>query len=114
MTQPLTKKIPYLIIPIFIPFGGCSHQCVFCNQIKITGTTYLPGNREVVGTIDTHLSTWKKGGRKEIAFYGGSFTSLPKDVQTDYLKAAYKYVENGQVDGIRISTRPDSIDDDTI
>ena len=110
----MATKIPYLIIPIFIPFGGCEHQCVFCNQIKITGTAYLPGNREVVGTIDSHLSTWKKGGRKEIAFYGGSFTSLPRDAQVDYLKTAYKYVESGEVDGIRISTRPDGIDDDAI
>jgi len=110
----MKKKIPYLIIPIFIPFGGCEHQCVFCNQIKITGTTYLPGYKEVVGTIDSHLSTWKKGGRKEIAFYGGSFTSLPRDAQTDYLKTAYKYVESGAVDGLRISTRPDSIDGETI
>jgi histone acetyltransferase (RNA polymerase elongator complex component) len=110
----MPKKIPYLIIPIFIPFGGCEQHCVFCNQIKIAGTTYLPGKREVIGTIDNHLATWKKGGRKEIAFYGGSFTSLPHDAQVDYLKTAYKYVESGQVDGVRISTRPDSIDSETI
>jgi histone acetyltransferase (RNA polymerase elongator complex component) len=110
----LRKKIPYLIIPIFIPFGGCSHQCVFCNQTKITGSTYLPGEREIAGTVESHLSTWKKGGRKEIAFYGGSFTSLPEDVQENYLKTAYKYVKTGQVDGIRLSTRPDAIDDNTI
>ncbi len=110
----MEKKIPYLIIPVFIPFGGCSSKCVFCNQAKITGTAYLPGKTEVIGTIESYLSTWKKGGRKEIAFYGGSFTSLPTDAQEDYLKTAYKYVESGQVDGLRISTRPDSIDDKTI
>ncbi len=110
----MEKKIPYLIIPIFIPFGGCSHLCVFCNQIKITGTSYLPGTKEIVATIESYLSTWKKGGRKEVAFYGGSFTSLPPDVQEDYLKAAYKYVEDGYIDGLRISTRPDGIDDKTI
>ncbi|MBE9532231.1 MAG: radical SAM protein [Proteobacteria bacterium] len=110
----MAKKIPYLIIPIFIPFGGCDHQCVFCNQVKITGATYLPGEREIVGTVESYLSTWKRGGRKEIAFYGGSFTALPIDVQIDYLEAAYKYVKSGQVDGLRLSTRPDAIDDDTI
>ena len=25
------------IIPIFIPHAGCPHQCVFCNQKKISG-----------------------------------------------------------------------------
>jgi histone acetyltransferase (RNA polymerase elongator complex component) len=110
----MEKKIPYLIIPIFIPFGGCSHLCVFCNQTKIAGTSYLPGTNEVIATIESHLSTWKKGGRKEVAFYGGSFTSLPLDVQEDYLKTAYKYVKSGQIDGLRISTRPDGINDETI
>jgi histone acetyltransferase (RNA polymerase elongator complex component) len=114
MRSSIRKKIPYLIIPIFIPFGGCSHQCVFCNQVKITGADYLPGKNEIVGTVESHLSTWKKGGRKEIAFYGGSFTALPRDVQEDYLKAAYKYVKSGRIDGLRISTRPDCIDDATI
>ncbi|MDU0894749.1 MAG: hypothetical protein E7A85_05690, partial [Anaerococcus sp.] len=31
----MTKK--EYIIPIFIPFLGCPHDCVFCNQDKITG-----------------------------------------------------------------------------
>ena len=112
--QKKQKKIPYLIIPIFIPFGGCTHQCVFCNQTKITGTTYLPGEGEIISTVESYLSTWKRGGRKEIAFYGGSFTALPKDTQEDYLKTAFKYVKSGQVDGLRISTRPDKIDGNII
>lgn len=27
----------YYIIPIFVPHEGCPHDCVFCNQDKITG-----------------------------------------------------------------------------
>ena len=25
------------IIPIFVPHEGCPHNCVFCNQDRITG-----------------------------------------------------------------------------
>ncbi len=46
----------------------------------------------------------------EIAFFGGSFTGIDMELQEKLLKVAYKYVKNKQVDGIRISTRPDYID----
>ena len=27
------------IIPIFVPHRGCPHDCIFCNQKKITGVS---------------------------------------------------------------------------
>ena len=108
------KKIPYLVIPIFIPFGGCDHQCVFCDQPKITGSSVLPSTKEIEHTIEKYLSTWKRGGRREVAFYGGTFTGFPLDIQEDFLKAACKYVEDGRIDALRISTRPDCIDKEII
>ena len=51
-----------------------------------------------------------RGG--EIAFFGGSFTAIDRDVMVGLLKSAYKYVENGSFKGIRCSTRPDAIDDE--
>ena len=110
----MAKKRAYLIIPVFIPFGGCTHRCVFCNQTTITGATGLPPLSEVAKTVDSHLATWTKGGRKEIAFYGGSFTALPTEAQEEYLKAAHCYVKSGRVDAVRISTRPDKIEVETI
>lgn len=103
-----------LIIPIFIPFGGCPHQCVFCDQKGITGTAALPGLDEVRQTIETYLSTWKSKGEKEAAFYGGSFTGLPADVQKGYLSTAGAFVESGRLDSLRLSTRPDYIDEKII
>ncbi len=110
----MAKKIPYLIIPIFIPFGGCPHQCVFCDQTKITGASLLPSQTEIGRTIEEYLSTWTRGGRKEVAFYGGTFTGFPMDVQEDFLKGAHRYIKSGRIDSIRISTRPDYICDETI
>ena len=110
------KKIKkkQLVIPIFIPFGGCEHQCVFCNQDNITGESGMPSTSEVKETIELYLSTWKGIGRKEVAFYGGSFTALKKEVQTEYLKTASVYVSDGRLDGIRFSTRPDCISEEIV
>ncbi len=101
-----------LIIPVFIPFGGCPHRCVFCDQNGITGAAALPSEKEVVETIEKYLSTWKGAGRVEAAFYGGSFTGLPVEVRKRYLDCVAPYVDAGRVDGVRVSTRPDYISKD--
>lgn len=98
-----------LIIPIFIPFGGCPHQCVFCDQKGITGKAGIPGADEVRQTIEAYLSTWKGKGEKEAAFYGGSFTGLPLETQKTLLDAAGDYVRTGRLSSLRLSTRPDYI-----
>lgn len=74
----------------------------------------MPSLDEVTDTIDSCLSTWKGAGRKEVAFYGGSFTALGRDTQVKYLRAAYRYVKAGLIEGVRISTRPDAISEDTL
>ena len=98
-----------LIIPVFIPFAGCREQCVFCNQGSITGKETLPTIEEVRGVIKEYLSTWRGGGPREVAFYGGSFTALDKSRQEQYLRAAYAFVEEGRIDALRVSTRPDCV-----
>lgn len=45
-----------------------------------------------------------------MAFFGGSFTGIDKKMQEEYLKVVKKYIDKGQIDCIRISTRPDYID----
>ncbi len=102
-----------LIIPVFIPFGGCPNQCVFCDQASITGFRDLPGTDQVIDTVESYLSTWKGSGRKEVAFYGGSFTGLPLSVQVKYLEVANRYLEERRIDGIRVSTRPDYVSGET-
>lgn len=101
-----------LIIPIFIPQHGCPHQCVFCNQSRITGEEKLPDPNAVSSTVRTYLNTWKGGGRKEIAFYGGSFTGLDKGIQEGFLSSACGFISDGLIDSIRVSTRPDYITDE--
>ncbi len=102
-------KKKQLIIPVFIPYGGCPHKCVFCNQRDITGQSDMPTVQEVSGKVTEYLSSWKGTGRREVAFYGGSFTGLPVDIQEEYLAVAKAFVDDGRIDALRISTRPDYI-----
>ncbi len=45
----------------------------------------------------------------EIAFFGGSFTGIDRDLMIRLLDTAQTYVDAGRVSGIRLSTRPDYI-----
>ena len=46
----------------------------------------------------------------QLAFYGGSFTGLSPALQIEYLALAKELKLAGQIDKIRMSTRPDYID----
>lgn len=50
----------------------------------------------------------------EVAFYGGSFTAIPMELQTELLRPAYDALEKGLVQGLRCSTRPDCITEDIL
>jgi histone acetyltransferase (RNA polymerase elongator complex component) len=46
----------------------------------------------------------------QAAFYGGSFTALPRSRQEELLNAAAPFLKSGQVQSLRLSTRPDCMD----
>jgi len=100
-----------LIIPIFVIYRGCPNRCVYCNE-KITAGDYPDRLSEdtIRNICDRHL---KDSGRRfdQIAFYGGNFTGINRDYQIELLDIAQSYVNAGMVNSIRISTRPDYIDD---
>ncbi len=90
-------------IPIFVPHLGCPHDCVFCNQKRITGTQKAVTAEEVRRIIEKSLKTLPSENRcVETAFFGGSFTGIPLDEQTSLLREANKYLLQGKIDGIRI------------
>ncbi len=99
------------IYPVFIPNAGCPHRCLFCAQDRTTAQQLLPEAREVERWLERTLP--QRGGG-EIAFYGGTFTQLPLARQTCYLGLAGRFVATGRVAGIRLSTRPDALDDNCI
>lgn len=106
-------KIKHHIIPIFVPHVGCPHDCVFCNQKKITGISTDITSEEVDNTIKSYLETIPESNQElEVAFYGGSFTAIDRDIQKELLGVANEYKTKGLIDRIRLSTRPDCIDKD--
>lgn len=102
-------------ISVFVPHIGCPHRCSFCNQNAITGKVTAPTKDDVVLAVKEAAS---KDGynpkNTELAFFGGSFTAIPTDYMTDLLDVGYSFVKSGDISGIRISTRPDAIDENIL
>ena len=105
-------NLKHYTIPIFVPQLACPFQCVFCNQEKITSRGHIPGVEETKSIIEEHLSSFPKGKHHiEIGFFGGNFTGIPFEDQEKYLQLAHFYLKKGIISGIRLSTRPDYIDE---
>jgi histone acetyltransferase (RNA polymerase elongator complex component) len=105
-----------LIIPIFIMNSGCPHRCTFCNQ-NITAGNFPPKiTKEFFESeVESYLAWNKDKSRNvEIAFYGGSFTGVAPDYQEELLSWAYSFIQDGLVNSIRISTRPDYISENNL
>ena len=101
----------HINIALFIPDEGCPHRCSFCNQKTITGTGKRPQPGDVISACETALNGKKDVSGGEIAFFGGSFTAIERGYMLSLLKCAKSYLDRGLFKGIRISTRPDCIDD---
>ncbi len=109
-----SKKRRDLIIPVFIPFSGCPHKCIYCRQDSITGQKHNNVRAEHVARLIEQAKEspkYKAARSKEVAFYGGTFTSLETEYMSELLGVAKGYIREGIIDSIRISTRPDEIDE---
>ena len=98
-------------IPSFVPHRGCPFDCAFCNQRRITGASSPVTAQSVSDMIKGYLKTIpdRENAVIEAAFFGGSFTGIPINEQSELLSAAYRFIGSGEIDGIRLSTRPDYI-----
>ncbi len=106
----------HAIIPIFIPHEGCPNDCVFCNQKKITARQNPVYGEDVKTIIEQYLPTLTGRGLEtiEVAFFGGSFTGIPIAQQNSYLSVAKQYKDQGLIDKIHLSTRPDYINEEIL
>lgn len=97
-------------VAIFVPHNGCPNKCSFCDQRHITGFVTQPDAKFVEDTLKTALSSLKEKSKDaEIAFFGGSFTAIDRDYMLSLLESTKPYINDFK--GIRISTRPDAIDE---
>ena len=98
------------IIPLFVPHLGCPNDCVFCNQRRISGSLVPATAEDVDKAIENAAALPRNGAKRQLAFYGGSFTAIPTEMQLELLGRAKCHIERGEIDSIRLSTRPDAID----
>lgn len=119
------------LIPFFIPHLGCPQICIFCNQHRIAKEegvdgriqqlvadtmipSALPSPETIRNTIVDYVGKKRQDKYWEVAFYGGSFSAIPRTWQEYVLKPAYEALQEGLIDGIRCSTRPDALGQEEI
>ena len=102
------------ILPVFVPHLGCPHQCVFCDQRSISGQREPVSADTVRRAIEEAAALPHNGAGRQLAFYGGSFTAVDPRLQEELLGAAKEALDRGEINSIRLSTRPDAIDGEAL
>jgi histone acetyltransferase (RNA polymerase elongator complex component) len=106
-----------LIVPVFLPFQGCLHRCVYCDQEKITSQAARPLQPvRFTNLIEQAMRSrrFNSSVKPEVAFYGGTFTRLPRARMQELLEAVAPYLKDGAFHSIRLSTRPDGLDNQVV
>lgn len=101
-------------VPFFISHQGCPHTCIFCDQRTVSGAPgSLPSGAEIVEKV---LAWGRSAGGTplEAAFFGGTFSALPMEIREQLLAPLQPLLASGEIRSVRISTRPDYIDADTV
>ena len=97
------------ILPVFLPFASCGNKCIFCDQQAISG---ISAENDLLLHADKQIKKWQSYSNNydEIAFYGGNFCAIEKDIRLSLYEKAY----NAGIEKIRFSTRPDTINNETL
>ena len=102
-------------VAIFVPHAGCPYACSFCDQRRISGQARIPTPETMRKTAEQALrDLGTRAKDSELAFFGGSFTAMNRGVMCGLLEAARDYVGEGKLSGIRVSTRPDAVDEEVL
>ena len=103
----------HMNVALFVPHLGCPHRCAFCDQNAISGSGSPLTAEEIVAACERARQTPHRQADAEIAFFGGSFTAIDRETQKLCLETVQPYLER-DFGGIRISTRPDAVDDEEL
>ena len=106
-------KKRHINVPVFIPHLGCPNNCTFCNQKTISGVKKFEAE-SVIPIIEEALSTVNESDTAEIAYFGGSFTGIDRNLMESLLSISKKYLDEGRITSVRCSTRPDYINDEIL
>ena len=97
------------ILPVFLPFASCGNKCIFCDQQAISG---VKSESNLINLAENQIKQWLSYGivYDELAFYGGNFAAVKRQERETLYRLAY---DNG-FKRIRFSTRPDTINSETL
>lgn len=104
------RAVTTLIYPVFIPMQGCPHKCIYCEQKSFEATAEVDFDvlrKQITAFVSKH-----QGIRKQIAFYGGTFTGMSVVQQSHYYDLAAPFLDSNT--SLRISTRPDYVNPDVL
>lgn len=99
-------------LSVFVPHIGCPNRCSFCDQHTISGSRCAPTPQQVRQLCEQAMQ--QRSGQlqnTQLAFFGGSFTAIEREYMLSLLQAAQPFLGKGGFAGIRISTRPDAVDE---
>lgn len=93
-----------------MPFAGCPGRCIYCSQRTQTGESKA-ALKQVFYNFRTNLEKKYQDGHSQMgaAFFGGTFTAIPRDWQRSFLHLANDFKAKGVIKHIRCSTRPDYV-----
>lgn len=103
----------HINVSLFVPHLGCPNSCIFCNQKTISGKTEPLKNEDIIRAAEIAKEGSYDINNSEIAFFGGSFTAIEREKMISYLECARPYIGTS-FGGIRISTRPDCINEEIL
>lgn len=99
------------LVPFFLPFAGCPGRCVFCDQRAQTGQGEAAPDA-AIRELEDRLS--RESAPFGLGLFGGTFTGLPAAWQDRFLETAAKFRDRGGLAHLRVSTRPDRVDPETL
>lgn len=114
--HPETKPRGPQTWPVFLPFAGCPHRCVFCGQDRQTGQGVRPLEQmHAALQRDLEQEEQRRPRRSlELALFGGTFTALPAPWPERFLELAARHRATGLIRRVRCSTRPDAVAPDRL
>jgi len=106
-----------IVIPIFLPEHSCPNRCGFCSLEAANGPNApvdSPDRAYRIVKQQLDNPSFPDGAYVEVAFYGGTFTRGGPEAMAPWLAPLQAERKAGRISGIRVSTRPDSIDEETL
>jgi histone acetyltransferase (RNA polymerase elongator complex component) len=102
-----------IVIPVYVSNLGCPHRCVFCDQTQYSKPIPPEDIREFALRFISNCRMPQERNHI-LAFYGGSFTGIEEVLFNSYINAGKRLIKEGLIHGLKASTRPDMVDEETL